>query len=171
MSTQEAFGLNFILVCIKNSHKTKSEWVNSLQTTSEQNRVEIKERRFKATKTYTYCFVNEVPRQNSNDALNVYLSELTETQEKGKVIYQNSFVTNHFKLAKMWLKLLKRDVPASKLFTTTITFLKLSAITLNITDVMERNICHLYADFKSVGILSPDVMEMMDSKYQRIKKS
>lgn len=54
-------GLNFILVCKPDSHKTLFEWIEGLQTTCNLTTVVTQSKKGKKPKTYTYGFVNQVP--------------------------------------------------------------------------------------------------------------
>jgi len=47
--------------------------------------VETKPRKGKKTKTYIYCFVNDVPLRDGDDALQVNWCELTILNEAGDV--------------------------------------------------------------------------------------
>ena len=88
-------GLNFILVCKPDSHKTLYEWVTGLEVTGGVQTLQVKRRKGKRTFTDTYRWVNQVPLRDGEDALEVNWCELTTTDEKGKVTYKNAFATNH----------------------------------------------------------------------------
>ena len=94
----EAFiheGLNFILVCKPDSHKTLYEWVAGLAATGDVQTIEIKRRKGKIHYTDTYRFANRVPLRDGEGALEVDWCELTTTRGDGKVVYKNAFATNH----------------------------------------------------------------------------
>jgi len=89
-------GLNFILVCKPDSHKTLYEWLAGLETTTGGvHSVRVTRRQGKRTYTDTYRFVNQVPLRDGDDALEVNWCGLTTTQADGKVLYHNAFATNH----------------------------------------------------------------------------
>jgi len=88
-------GLNFILVCKPDSHKTLYEWVAGLAATDDVQTLTIERRQGKRTYTDTYRFVSQVPLRDGDDALMVNWCELTTTRQDGKVIYHNAFATNH----------------------------------------------------------------------------
>ena len=107
-------GLDFILVCKEESHKTLYEYVEFLK---EDIRT-IKKRRWtgKRYEIDTYRFLNGLPLRDSEDALEVNWCELISTIEveeesedkaeaegaretKDKVIYKNAFATN-FEITK-----------------------------------------------------------------------
>jgi hypothetical protein len=88
-------GLNFILVCKPDSHKTLYEWVAGLAATGDVQTLCVERRQGKRTFTDTYRFVNQVPLRDGDDALDVNWCELTTTDDSGTVVYQNAFATNH----------------------------------------------------------------------------
>jgi hypothetical protein len=88
-------GLNFILVCKPDSHKTLYEWVAGLAASGEVQTLSIERREGKRHYTDTYRFVSQVPLRDGEDALTVNWCELTTTDHDGKVVYQNAFATNH----------------------------------------------------------------------------
>lgn len=90
---QEILGqqLNFILVCRPESHKTLYEHLEGIElpTVSTTRWTGI------FTETSTYRYLNQVPLKNEDDALLVNWCELTVTKPDGKIVYKNSFATNH----------------------------------------------------------------------------
>ena len=94
----EAFireGLNFILVCKPDSHKTLYEWVAGLAATGDVQTLEVKRRAGKHRYTDAYRFVAQVPLRDGEGALDVNWCELTTTRDDGKITYKNAFATNH----------------------------------------------------------------------------
>lgn len=49
----------------------------------------------KVEETYTYRYLNGVPLKDEDDALRVNWCEVIVTRPDGKVVYRNSFATNH----------------------------------------------------------------------------
>ena len=88
-------GLNFILVCKGDSHKTLYEWVAGLAATEDVQTLTIERRQGKRTYTDAYRFASQVPLRDGDDALQVNWCELTTTRDDGKVAYHNAFATNH----------------------------------------------------------------------------
>jgi hypothetical protein len=82
---------NFILVCRPESHTTLYEHLEGICLPT----VIIKRWTGKVEETYTYRYLNGVPIKDGNDALLVNWCELTVTRENGKIVYKNSFATNH----------------------------------------------------------------------------
>ena len=79
-------GLNFILVCKPDSHKTLSESVAGLAVTGDVQTLELNRRQGKRRYTDTYRFVNRVPLRDGEAALEVNWCELTTTRDDGKVV-------------------------------------------------------------------------------------
>lgn len=83
---------NFILVCRPESHTTLYEHLEGIDlptvtTTRWTGKVE---------ETHTYRYLNGVPLRDADDALLVNWCELTVSHPDGKLIYKNSFATNHW---------------------------------------------------------------------------
>lgn len=82
---------NFILVCRPESHKTLYEHLEGIDlptlTTTRWTG--------KLTETSTYRYLNQVPLKNEDEALLVNWCEVTVTKPDGKIVYKNSFATNH----------------------------------------------------------------------------
>ncbi len=89
-------GYNFIFVAKPSSHKTLYEWLEFLEKNGEVIRGEQKKYEKEKSRIYRYNYVNNVPIRESEPSLmvNWYEVEIFDTA-KNKVIYKNSFVTNH----------------------------------------------------------------------------
>lgn len=83
--------LNFILVCRPQSHPTLYEHLEGVDLPT----VTTKRWTGKVEETYTYRYLNAVPLKDGNNALLVNWCELTVSRPDGKVVYRNSFATNH----------------------------------------------------------------------------
>lgn len=88
--------LNFLFVCKPKTHKWLYEWLKIQEYEGEMRTVVRKRREKGKWRTYTYRFTLDVPIRDSEDALLVNWAEVVVTDEKGKEIYKNAFVTNHF---------------------------------------------------------------------------
>lgn len=82
---------NFILVCRPESHPTLYEHLEGIDLPT----VTTKRWTGKVEETYTYRYLNAVPLKDGNNALLVNWCELTVSRPDGKVVYKNSFATNH----------------------------------------------------------------------------
>jgi hypothetical protein len=86
-----AQGFNFILVCRPESHATLYEHLEGIALP----RVTMKRWSGKVEETYIYRYLNGVPLKDGDDALLVNWCDLTVIRPDGKVVYKNSFATNH----------------------------------------------------------------------------
>ncbi|NJN02346.1 MAG: ISNCY family transposase [Leptolyngbyaceae cyanobacterium RM1_1_2] len=82
---------NFILGCPPESYTTLYEHLEGIDLPT----VTTKRWTGKVEETYTYRYLNGVPLKDGDDALLVNWCELTVSRSDGKVIYKNSFATNH----------------------------------------------------------------------------
>jgi len=87
-------GLDFILVCKPDSHKTLYQWVEELDGLQAVETVVEKKWTGKTYHIDTYRFVNQVPLRDSKDAQMVNWCELTTTRPDGTIVYKNAFATN-----------------------------------------------------------------------------
>lgn len=85
-------GFNFILVCKPDSHKTLYECLEGAEGIKA---LVIRRWTGKRREIDTYRFINQIPLCDVEKALEVNWCEITTTLENGKVIYKNSFATNH----------------------------------------------------------------------------
>lgn len=90
-----ALKAHFIFTAKPDSHKTLYEWLTPLQHTQHITTVTVTRRHGKKKWIDTYRFINHVPLRDSEDALWVNWCELTSTQVNGKIVYRNSFITDH----------------------------------------------------------------------------
>ena len=87
-------GWHFLLVCKPQSHQTLYEWLNDFEREESIGKLEHKKWTGKQHLTSHYRWKNKIPLRNTDDALMVNWCEIEITDEKGKIIYKNSFVTN-----------------------------------------------------------------------------
>ncbi len=85
-------GFNFILVCKPDSHKTLYEYLEGAEGIEMSV---IRRWTGKRSEIDTYRFINHIPLCDADNALEVNWCEITTALEDGRVIYKNSFVTNH----------------------------------------------------------------------------
>ena len=89
-----AKGLEFILVCKPDSHKTLYEWVDDLERNGIVKTVVRTRWTGKRHETDTYRYVSAVPLRDADDALSVNWCEITTRTADGKVLYRNAFATS-----------------------------------------------------------------------------
>lgn len=86
-----AQGMHFILVCKPGSHQTLYEWLEGL----EPKTLEVRRWTGRAHQFDHYRYLNDLPLRDGDDALSVNGCELVTTNEQGRVVYRNSFATDH----------------------------------------------------------------------------
>ncbi len=89
-------GYNFIFVAKPSSHKSLYKWINYLFKSGEVKTGEVKKYETGKQRLYRYKYVNNLPIRESEPSLmvNWYEVEIFDPV-KNKVIYKNSFITNH----------------------------------------------------------------------------
>jgi hypothetical protein len=97
-------GFGFILVCTPASHPLVSEWVEFLDRGGAVRTVVQRRWTGQRREIDTDRYAEAIPLRDGDDALLVNWCELTITDEKGNVLYHNSFATS--------LALDDRKVPA-----------------------------------------------------------
>lgn len=86
----------FIFVCKPESHVGLYEWIAFLDKNQGVEKVTQRHWKGKHGEIWQYRFANQVPLRNGDDAMLVNWLGLTIThEENGRVLYRNSFVTNH----------------------------------------------------------------------------
>jgi hypothetical protein len=164
-------GLNFILVCKPDSHKTLSEWVAGLAATGDVQTFELNRRQGKHHYTDTYRFVNQVPLRDGEAALEVNWCELTTTRDDGKIVYKNAFATNH-PITEANVADIVRDGRARwKVENENNNTLKTKGyhLTHNFGHG-QHYLASLLATFNLLAFLFHTVLDLMDSRYQRLRQ-
>ncbi len=91
-----AQGFNFIFVCLPESHPALYDWIAFQASHGKVKTMQRQQRRGKTDEVWQYRYLNDVPMRAEAPALSVNWCELTVTRiSDGKVLYRNSWVTNH----------------------------------------------------------------------------
>lgn len=160
---------NFILVCKPDSHKTLYEYLKFLQEDIAE--VEIERWKGKHRQVDTYRFYNQVPiKDGEKGVLEVNWCGIVTTDHKGKVIYKNSFATNH-KITRENVAQIVEDGRARwKVENENYNVLK------NRGYHLEHNFGHgkehlssLLATFNLLAFLFHTVLEIVDEKYALVR--
>jgi hypothetical protein len=161
---------NFILVCKPDSHTTLYQYLDFLKEDIEEVRIERMKGKRREVDTYRYY--NEVPiRGGEKDVLEVNWCEVVTTNQGGEVIYKNSFATNH-KITRENVVLIAEDGRARwKVENENYNVLK------NRGYHLEHNFGHgkqhlssLLATFNLLAFLFHTVLEIVDEKYELIRR-
>lgn len=163
-------GLDFILVCKPDSHKTLYQWVEELDGLHAVETVVEKKWTGKTHHIDTYRFVNQVPLRDGEDAQMVNWCELTTTRPDGTIVYKNAFATN-FEISKNSVKQIVADGRARW---------KIENENNNILKNRGYHLAHNFGHGKKylsqlmltlnlLAFLFHTVLEMMDKKYELIR--
>jgi hypothetical protein len=91
-----AGGFNFIFVCLPESHPALYDWIAFQAAHGNVKTSQRQQRKGKTDELWQYRYLNDVPLRTAAPVLSVNWCELTLTrQADGKVLYRNSWVTNH----------------------------------------------------------------------------
>ena len=91
-----AHQLNFIFVCLPDSHPVLYDWIAFQTAKGTVKTLQRQQRRGKTDELWHYRYLNDVPLRAEEPVLSVNWCELTVTRKSdGKVRYRNSWVTNH----------------------------------------------------------------------------
>lgn len=163
--------LDFILVCKKDSHKTLYEYVNFLKDDIQV--VEL--RRWTGNKFLleTYRFLNGVPLRDGKNALEVNWCELvTTTEDTGKVVYKNAFVTNFEITCKDVKAIVSGGRARWKIENENNNVLKTKGYHLEHNfGHGKKNLSNLLLSLNLLAFLFHTVLDLMDEKYQLIRRT
>ena len=87
-------GVDFILVCKPDAHAMVAEWLAFLDRGGAVHTVVRRRWTGQRREIDTYRYAEAIPLRDGDDALLVNGCELTTTDEKGHVLYHNSFATS-----------------------------------------------------------------------------
>jgi hypothetical protein len=88
--------LNFIFVCLPESHPTLYEEIELLERIDGVHHLEVRYWNGRFWELRRYRYVNQIPMRSGEDALLVNWCEITIVREKsGERLYFNQFITNH----------------------------------------------------------------------------
>ena len=164
-------GLNFILVCKPDSHKTLYEWVAGLSATDDVHTLSIERRRGKRTYTDTYRFVNQVPLRDGDDALKVNWCELTTTRDDGKRTYHNAFATTHLITSDNVAEIVRAGRARWKVENENNNTLKTKGYHLSHNfGHGKQHLAALLASLNLLAFLFHTLLELLDSSYQRLRQ-
>jgi hypothetical protein len=86
---------HFILVCKQNSHATLYEWLADFERENRVETITTAHWDGKHKIYHHYRLINHLPLRDSDDAMMVNWCELKSVRSDGKVLYYNTFVTDH----------------------------------------------------------------------------
>lgn len=163
-------GWNFIFVCKPTSHKTLYEWLEGMATTGSVQTLTRQRRKGKRKELDTYRFASALPLRDGEDGLEVNWCELTTTDEKGKVLYRNAFVSNEAIDATNVEAIVQAGRARWKVENENNNTLKTQGY--HLTHNFGHGKQHLSATLVTLNLLAfllHSVLDRMDSKYQLIR--
>ncbi|MCU0286317.1 MAG: ISNCY family transposase [Acidobacteria bacterium] len=182
-------GLNFILVCKEDSHKTLYEYVQFLK--EDVQTLEVRRWQGKEVLLDRYRFLNGVPLRGGEDALEVNWCELITTNEgsgasgasgdsgdngdsgdSGKIIYKNTFVSN-IKISQENVKEIVANGRARwKIENENNNTLKTKGYHLEHNfGHGKKNLSMLLLTFNLLAFLFHTVLDMVDERYELIRQT
>jgi hypothetical protein len=165
-------GLDFILVCKEEDHKTLYEYVNFLKEDIKTVAVTRWEGQKKLTDTYR--FLNEVPLRDGKGALEVNWCEWVtteETSEGDKVIYRNTFVTNFIINEENVADIAADGRVRWKIENENNNVLKNGGYHLEHNyGHGDNHLSNLFLTFNLLAFLFHTVLDLMDQKYKLIRR-
>lgn len=165
-------GFNFILVCKEESHKYLYEWVALLEEGVDRHTFNFKRWNGKIWEVYTYRYANDVPLRDIDDALRVNWIELKISTEEGKLIYKNAFITNHTIKENNAKNIVLCGRTRWKIENENNNTLKTKGYYLEHNyGHGKKNLSFLLATFIILAFLFHTMLEIMDKKYQLIRKT
>ena len=87
--------LNFLFVCKPTSHKWLYQWLEISKKEGDIHEFQREERKGKKKLRSHYRYTQNVPLKDDENALLVNWVEIIVTDDTGKQVYRNAFVTNH----------------------------------------------------------------------------
>ena len=165
-----AGGLNFLFVCKPSSHPTLYEWLDGLITTQGVHTLTLERRQGKRRERNTYRFANALPIRDGEDALEVNWCELTTTDQDGKILYCNAFISNHAIHAGNVAAIVQAGRARWKVENENNNTLKTQGY--HLTHNFGHGQQHLSALLVTLNLLAfllHTVLDMMDAKYQLIR--
>ena len=165
-----AAGLNFIFVCKPQSHITLYDWLDGLEKSQAVQTLKIVRRKGKRRETDDYRFISQLPLREGDDALKVNWCELTSTDQDGKVIYKNAFISNHSINVNNVVDIVRAGRARWKVENENNNTLKTQGyhLTHNFGHG-QQHLSTLLVSFNLLAFLFHTILDMMDSKYQIIR--
>lgn len=169
----ETYHQFFIFVCKPESHTSLYEWLDFLEKTGGVEKVTQRHWNGKHGELWQYRFAQQVPLRHGDDALSVNWLELIIAHEQtGKILYQNSFVTNHAVTATNVIPLAQVGRTRWKIENENNNTLKTKGYHL------EHNFGHGQQDLSNVlatlnllAFLIHTIQEMIEPAYQRLRRA
>lgn len=166
-------GYNFIFVAKASSHQSLYEWIDFSEKTGEIKIGEIKKYEKEKRRIYRYRYVNNVPMREAEPSLmvNWYEVEIFDTT-KNKVIYKNSFITNHELNEQNIFEMMKSGRTRWKVENESNNILKNQGYNLEHNfGHGQENLSEILLSLNLLAFLFHNVLYLVNEMYQKVRKS
>ncbi|MCP4724409.1 MAG: ISNCY family transposase [bacterium] len=165
--------MNFLFVCKPKSHKWLYEWVGVNEKEGELHDFLREEKQGKKKLTSHYRYTKNVPLKDDDKALLVNWIEVTITDDMGKQIYHNAFVTNHtIDDETMAIEIVNAGRARWKIENENNNTLKTKGYHLEHNfGHGKNNLSETLASLNILAFLFHSLMELSDKQYQLIRKT
>ena len=165
-----AANCHFIFTCKPESHKTLYEFVDGLKKTELIDVLKLERWTGKQKEIDHYYYVNDVPLRDGEDALKVNWCELITTNESGKILFHNAYVTDH-KIYRNNVENIVKDGRARwKTENENNNTLKNHGYNLEHNfGHGKNNLCNVLATLNLLAFLCHTVLAMTSEAYQKIR--
>lgn len=169
----ETYRQFFIFVCKPESHTGLYEWIDFLGQTNTLEKVTQRHWNGKHSELWQYRFAQQVPLRNGEEALRVNWLELIITHEKtGKILYQNSFVTNHAVTAANIISLAQVGRTRWKIENENNNTLKTKGYHLEHNfGHGQQDLANILASLNLLAFLIHTLQELIEPAYQRLRRA
>lgn len=165
-------GYNFIFVAKESSHKSLYEWIDFSERNRETISGEIKKYEKGKIRIYRYRYVNNLPVRESKPSLmvNWYEVEIFD-HAKNKVIYKNSFITNHELNEQNIFTMVKSGRTRWKVENESNNILKNQGYNLEHNfGHGKENLSEILLSLNLLGFLFHNVLDLVNDMYQKVRK-
>ena len=166
-------GYNFIFVAKPSSHRSLYEWIDFSEKNGEMRSGEIKKYEKGKRRIYRYRYVNNVPMRETEPSLmvNWYEVEIFDTA-KNKVIYKNSFITNHELSESNIFPIIKSGRTRWKVENESNNILKNQGYNLEHNfGHGQENLSEILLSLNLLAFLFHNVLDLVNSMYQKVRES
>lgn len=160
---------HFIFVCKPESHKYLYEL---LEEGKDIHTLTFRRWNGRFWETFTYRYAKEVPLRDTEDALMVNWCELTISNEEGKVLYKNSFITDHKIHEKNVVSIVSSGRARWKIENENNNTLKTKGYHLDHNfGHGKKHLSSLLVSLNILAFLFHTILEFVDEKYRLLRKT
>ncbi len=165
-------GYDFIFVAKPSSHKALYEWIDFSEKNGTMRIGSIKKYEKGQRRIYRYRYVNQVPLRENEPSLmvNWYEVEIFDTV-KNKVIYKNSFITNHELSEQNIFKMIVSGRTRWKVENESNNILKNQGYNLEHNfGHGQENLSEILLSLNLLAFLFHNVLDLVNSMYQKARE-